>query len=138
MFSSHNDPQLGIAAECWNYTFSYEILKWFVNHHINTTVLISNFFQLQIELYCEKFLCIHLQVKTDFDYIHIQLYFTLFFSKVEWNQLITINTVNLLLKLFHFQRLMLSEYIEINFYFRFRVFSWLLLFVWFCKEKLCI
>ena len=70
IFSSQNDPQRGIAAECWQYTYSYEILKWFVNHHINIKVLISNFFQLEIELYCEKCLCTH------FDYM----------SKVETNK----------------------------------------------------
>ena len=46
-FSSQNVPQSRIAVDCWQYP--YEILKWFVNHLINVKVLISNFFQLQIE-----------------------------------------------------------------------------------------
>ena len=55
-FSSQNVSQRGIAVDCWQY--SYEILRWFVNHLTNIKVLISNFFQLQIELYCEK--CLYL------------------------------------------------------------------------------
>ena len=55
-FSSQNVPQRGIAVDCWQYC--YEILRWFVNHLTNIKVLISNFFQLQIELYCEK--CLYL------------------------------------------------------------------------------
>ena len=49
IFSNQNVPQRGIAANCWQYSF--EILKWFVSHHINIIVLISNFFQLEIKLY---------------------------------------------------------------------------------------
>ena len=37
-FSSQNIHQLGIVVDCWQFTYSYEILKRFVNHHINTKV----------------------------------------------------------------------------------------------------
>ena len=59
-------------------------------------------------------------------YTHIHLYFT-FFSKVKCYYIFIINTINLLLKTFHFQRRMLWEYIEIIFESRFRVFYWLFL-----------
>ena len=67
-----------------------------------------------------------MQVKTGFD-TTILNYILPFFPKVKWYQLFVINTVNLLLKTFHFQRLMLWEYIEIIFKSRFRVFYWLFL-----------
>ena len=51
-------------------------------------------------------------------YIHIQLHFTFSYTKAKWYQLFTVNTVNRLLKSFHFQRLMLSENPEIIFLFR--------------------
>ena len=47
-----------------------------------------------------------LQVKTSF-HTPIFNYILLLFPKVEWYQLFTINTVNILLKTFHFQRLIL-------------------------------
>ena len=37
-FSSQNVRQRGIVVDCWQYTCSYEILRWFVNHHINIEV----------------------------------------------------------------------------------------------------
>ena len=37
-FSSHNVRELGIVFVCWQFTYSYEILKRFVNRHINVKV----------------------------------------------------------------------------------------------------
>ena len=60
-FSSQNVPQRGIVANYLQY--SSEILKWLVDHHINIKVLILNFFQLEIDIYCQKCL------STQFDYM---------------------------------------------------------------------
>ena len=61
-------------------------------------------------------------------YTHIQLYFTPF-SKVQWYELFTINTVTLSLKTFRLQRLIPGEYIEIIFNYRFIVFIDFLIFL---------
>ena len=137
---------MSLTWDCWQYTYSDEILKWFVNQHINIKVLLSNFFARNWVLLWEMFvhslsLPVHgwskqklkimsdhlfthlwivstgfvlMQAKTSFDTPIFRLYFT-FFSKMEWHQLFTINTVNILLQTFHFQRLTFSEYVEIIF-----------------------
>ena len=122
-------------------------------------MFISNSSHLEIELYCEKSLCIHSDHSSKrkiivFDchlfiyrlwhvrssifghYLRllfwcnwkqslIHQYSTIFYpflKKVEWYQLITMNTVNFYWKHSHFRSLMLWEYIEIIFQFRFRIF----------------
>ena len=51
----------GIVVYCLQYSYSNEILKWFVKHHANIKLWCwcQVFFQLEIELYCEKGLCTH-------------------------------------------------------------------------------
>ena len=62
MLSSQNVLQRKIVVDCWQYAYSYEILKRVCksSHKYKRLVLISNFFQLEIELYCEKSFCTHL------------------------------------------------------------------------------
>ena len=38
MFSSQNIRQSGIVVDCWQYTYSYEILKWFVNQRVKSRI----------------------------------------------------------------------------------------------------
>ena len=52
MFSCRNVRQLGIVVDCWQFTSSYEIFKTVFKspYKDKSLVLISNFFQLEIEL----------------------------------------------------------------------------------------
>lgn len=61
-------------------------------------------------------------------------------AKVGWHQQFTTNTVNNLLKLFHSWDLMICEYLEIVFQFKFRASNYLFLIIWLFLlfEKFCI
>ena len=37
-FSSQNIRQSGIVVDCWQYTYSYEIWKWFVNQRVKSRI----------------------------------------------------------------------------------------------------